>query len=193
MSIGVSYEINHRLVRGLDYYNDTIFEIMSKPSGKDKPLTLLAGGRYDGLANLMGAKSAIPAIGWAAGVERLVLGLQPEQFANDRESRIFLLPIVESQEQASAVQQQVMHISRQIRSLGRTAIVGHDLGKPGMKSVVAKGIKSAQAQGCVLIGLVGSAEVASGPDSLVLKNLDTREQVSATCENLEATLDSLLS
>lgn len=67
---GVKYEINEKLVRGLDYYSDTVFEIKSNNLGAQS--TVLAGGRYDRLLEqLSGLK--IPAIGFAAGIERLTL------------------------------------------------------------------------------------------------------------------------
>ena len=67
---GVKYHVNERLVRGLDYYTSTVFEfVMSSGSAQN---TVLAGGRYDGLVEKMGGKE-MPAIGFAAGIERLAL------------------------------------------------------------------------------------------------------------------------
>lgn len=68
-SIGIDYIINDRLVRGLDYYNHTVFEFTTDMLGAQG--TVLAGGRYDGLIELMGGQ-ATPGIGFAAGIERLV-------------------------------------------------------------------------------------------------------------------------
>ncbi|NQY02086.1 MAG: histidine--tRNA ligase, partial [Halieaceae bacterium] len=67
---GVSYTINRRLVRGLDYYNKTVFEWVTSELGAQG--TVCAGGRYDGLVEQLGGK-ATPGIGFAMGVERLVL------------------------------------------------------------------------------------------------------------------------
>ena len=66
---GVAYDINSRLVRGLDYYNRTVFEWVTDALGSQG--TVCAGGRYDGLVEKLGGRST-PAIGWAMGVERLV-------------------------------------------------------------------------------------------------------------------------
>ena len=71
--LGLSYEIDARLVRGLDYYTRTVFELMSKDLGAQD--TLLGGGRYDGLVEMLGGPST-PGIGFAGGYERLVLVLQ---------------------------------------------------------------------------------------------------------------------
>ena len=67
---GIEYEINPRLVRGLDYYNRTVFEWVTDSLGSQG--TVCAGGRYDGLVEQLGGK-ATPAVGFAMGMERLVL------------------------------------------------------------------------------------------------------------------------
>lgn len=69
-NLGIIYNLNPCLVRGLDYYTKTVFEI-SFSGGKDENLTLLAGGRYDGLVSTLGGRET-PAIGWAAGTERII-------------------------------------------------------------------------------------------------------------------------
>ncbi|GAA0292148.1 histidine--tRNA ligase [Psychrosphaera haliotis] len=70
---GIEYVVNERLVRGLDYYNRTVFEWVTDSLGSQG--TVLAGGRYDGLVEQLGGKST-PAVGFAMGIERLVLLLQ---------------------------------------------------------------------------------------------------------------------
>ena len=70
---GIRYQINHKLVRGLDYYNRTVFEWVTDKLGSQG--TVCAGGRYDGLVTQLGGK-ATPGVGFAMGVERLVLLLQ---------------------------------------------------------------------------------------------------------------------
>jgi histidyl-tRNA synthetase len=71
--VGVSYEINPRLVRGLDYYNRTVFEWITPSTGAQN--AVCSGGRYDGLIAQLGG-DATPAIGFAMGVERLVALMQ---------------------------------------------------------------------------------------------------------------------
>jgi histidyl-tRNA synthetase len=68
--IGVSPQLNPKLVRGLDYYTHTVFEFVTSALGAQG--TVLAGGRYDGLVELMGGPS-MPGVGWAAGIERLAM------------------------------------------------------------------------------------------------------------------------
>ena len=69
-NLNIKYIINENLVRGLDYYNDTTFEFITDKLGSQS--AIIAGGRYDGLMKQMGG-SDIPGIGWAGGIERLVL------------------------------------------------------------------------------------------------------------------------
>lgn len=68
-ALGIAYKVSEKLVRGLDYYSHTVFEITTDKLGAQG--TVLAGGRYDGLVKLMGGQD-VPGIGFAAGVERLV-------------------------------------------------------------------------------------------------------------------------
>lgn len=75
----IAYTVDHTMVRGLDYYNHTIFEIMtSSPAFGNKELTVLAGGRYDGLVEQFGGP-AVPGVGFGLGVERLMLLVQENE------------------------------------------------------------------------------------------------------------------
>ena len=86
----VSYRINDRLVRGLDYYSHTAFEYTTTALGAQS--TVLAGGRYDGLAKLMQGPD-IPAIGFAAGIERIAL---IKNYLIPAIRPVFILPISEN-------------------------------------------------------------------------------------------------
>ncbi|RLV59930.1 histidine--tRNA ligase [Parashewanella curva] len=72
-TVGIQYTVNPRLVRGLDYYNRTVFEWVTSSLGAQG--TVLAGGRYDGLVSQLGGKDS-PAVGFAMGIERIILLLQ---------------------------------------------------------------------------------------------------------------------
>lgn len=74
-ALGIEFSVNQKLVRGLDYYNHTVFEFVSGDLGAQN--TVLAGGRYDGLVSTMGGPET-PAVGWGAGLERLMLLAQLE-------------------------------------------------------------------------------------------------------------------
>lgn len=74
--VGVGYEINPSIVRGLDYYSRTVFEFVTSAAGAQG--TVCGGGRYDGLLEQMGA-NPVPAVGFAAGMERLLMVIEAEQ------------------------------------------------------------------------------------------------------------------
>jgi histidyl-tRNA synthetase len=73
---GREYSLNHRLVRGLDYYTKTVFEVWAKGIGAQN--AVCGGGRYDGLAEAIGGPPT-PAVGFASGMERIVLTLKQEE------------------------------------------------------------------------------------------------------------------
>ncbi|MEJ7137213.1 histidine--tRNA ligase [Amphibiibacter pelophylacis] len=105
-ALGIAYTVNPRLVRGLDYYNLTVFEWVTDRLGSQG--TVCAGGRYDGLAVQLGAKAPVPAVGWAMGLERLLLLLAelnllpaasaPDAYAIVSDARHLgaVLPVLES-------------------------------------------------------------------------------------------------
>jgi len=76
--LGLPFTVNHRLVRGLDYYTRTVFEI--QPEGGGAQSTLAGGGRYDDLIEELGGKPT-PALGFAAGIERIILNLKKQKIA----------------------------------------------------------------------------------------------------------------
>jgi histidyl-tRNA synthetase len=75
-ALGRPYTINHRLVRGLDYYQKTVFEVWSQDIGAQS--AVFGGGRYDGLAELLGGPPT-PGIGFGSGIERLILAMQAQE------------------------------------------------------------------------------------------------------------------
>ncbi len=74
--MGIAYRINNSLVRGLDYYSRTVFEVIKidvDENGKEKDITITGGGRYNGLAKMMGSKKEVPAVGTGLGIERIMM------------------------------------------------------------------------------------------------------------------------
>lgn len=74
--MGIQYRINNSLVRGLDYYSRTVFEIIKvdvDENGKEKEITITGGGRYDYLGKMMGSKKDIPSVGTGLGIERIMM------------------------------------------------------------------------------------------------------------------------
>jgi len=87
-SLGIPYQINHRLVRGLDYYNNTVFEITSNELGAQNSLG--GGGRYDGLIKQLGGPD-LPAFGFGAGLERIIQTMLAQKTALPEPERSDLL------------------------------------------------------------------------------------------------------
>lgn len=71
--LGIPYQVEDTLVRGLDYYTHTVFEIVSINEEMGSQSTVLAGGRYDGLISYFGGPKEMSGIGWALGMERLII------------------------------------------------------------------------------------------------------------------------
>ena len=85
--LGIDYEVDVNLVRGLDYYNHTAFEIMSTSDGFGAITTLCGGGRYNGLAEEIGGPSA-PGIGFGMSIERLLLAMEAEGITIEDKSKL---------------------------------------------------------------------------------------------------------
>lgn len=177
--LGIGYNINSRLVRGLDYYTHTVFEIQSDDLGAQA--TVCAGGRYDGLVAELGGPET-PAVGWATGLERLILLLQHQgSIASTLD-----FYVVSRGEQAEA---QALCLTQHLRR----ADFSVELDLSG--SAFGKQFKRADRSGAVACLILGDAEADShtvqlkwlasgeqeaiGQDDLVEKAEQLREQIAA--------------
>jgi len=133
--LGITYTVNQRLVRGLDYYNKTVFEWVTNHLGAQG--TVCAGGRYDGLVAQLGGRDT-PAVGFGMGVERLVLLLQELNLVPEglgKSADIYLVT-------AGDVQLAALQVAEQIRSLlPQLRVIGH-CGGGSFKSQMKKADKS---------------------------------------------------
>lgn len=147
----IAYEVNPRLVRGLDYYSDTVFEWVTTDLGAQG--TVCAGGRYDGLVSQLGGKST-PAVGWGMGIERLVLLLEQLQAVPvDVNSDIDIYVVA-----VGDVQSQAFSLSQQLRNeLPFLRTVMH-MGGGAFKNQLKKADKS----GAHLALILGENEVSEG-------------------------------
>src|SRR5699024_11096463 len=111
----IPYEVDPTLVRGLDYYNHTAFEIMSEADGFGAITTLVGGGRYNGLTEQLGGPST-PGIGFGMGLERLLMALEAEniELPIEKELDIFFVAIGEE------VQEEAVRLVHQLRLAGLT-------------------------------------------------------------------------
>lgn len=159
---GISYTLNERLVRGLDYYNRTVFEWVTTALGAQG--TVCAGGRYDGLVEQLGGK-ATPAVGFAMGMERLVLLLQEQgKLTPRRVVDAYLMPLGEEAELNAP------RIAEQLRNeLPELRLVSH-CGGGSMK----KQMKKADKSGAEVALIIGADEIAQ--QQVTLKPLRTAEE-----------------
>ena len=151
---GVAWSINPRLVRGMDYYNLTVFEFITEQLGSQG--TICGGGRYDYLIEQIGGKSA-PAVGWALGVER-VLELLKEQAAQAPQPASDAYAVVPD----AAALPTVMRVLQQLRALG-VAVQMHSpaTAGEGMGSMKSQ-FKKADASGARFALVFGADELARG-------------------------------
>ena len=175
---GLPYRINHRLVRGLDYYNRTVFEWVTTRLGAQG--TICAGGRYDGLVAQLGGKPA-PAAGFAMGIER-ILSLWKE-CGNEADRQTPDVYLVHSGE---AAQRAAFRVAEALRGTGFSVTL--HCGGGGFKSQM----KRADASGAPFAVVIGEDEAAVGEVSL--KPLrDGSEQIRVHMDSLSETLaDRLL-
>jgi histidyl-tRNA synthetase len=167
--VGIRYQVNERMVRGLDYYTRTTFEFTHGGLGAQS--ALLGGGRYDGLSEALGGPKA-PGIGFALGLDRFVLALQAEETVGipDVAPRVYIAPLGLGMNAEAAV------IARDLRKQQIAAELGDDTFK------VKKSFEAAERSGAKFILFVGENEIASGQFSL--KNLKSGEQMSVAREEI---------
>jgi histidyl-tRNA synthetase len=165
--LSIPFERNPKLVRGLDYYCHTAFEFTTKSLGAQG--TVLAGGRYDGLIEQMGGSST-PGVGWAAGIERLVMLTTDVPAAN----RPFaVIPVSEDQ---SGKAQEVVQI---LRAAGLPA----DLGFSGNMKRRLKRADKLNARAAIILG---EDELNDG--NVTLRDLDSGEQTTSSLNEISGTI-----
>lgn len=164
---GIEFVINQKLVRGLDYYNKTVFEWTTTMLGSQG--TVCAGGRYDGLVGQLKGKAdqSVPAVGFAMGMERLLLLLeQLEQAKTVRDCEIFLLA-------EPAYQAKALVLAEQIRDQLEAANSPIRL-KTGSQGSMKSQMKKADQSGAIFAVILGEREWES--QELLIKELATAEQ-----------------
>ena len=162
---GIEFTINPRLVRGLDYYNKTVFEWVTTNLGSQG--TVCAGGRYDGLVEQLGGK-ATPAVGFGLGLERLVLLLQSlpllPQISNAAD--FYLMPLGDAAELAA------VSVAEQLRlALPGKRVMLH-CGGGNLK----KQLKRADKSGAAIGLLLGDSELAAGQVTVKWLRADQPQQ-----------------
>ncbi len=162
--LGIAYQINPRLVRGLDYYCHTAFEFTTDQLGAQG--TVLAGGRYDGLMEIMGGPPT-PGVGWAAGIERLSMLTGPAP-AGPRP--ISVIGIGEAGEKAA------LKVAQDLRQSGFVIELNY---RGGLK----RGLRRADKIGAAAAVFLGEDELAR--DGATVRNLDDGSQTDVSLAKLK--------
>lgn len=173
-SLDIAYTIDQNMVRGLDYYNDTIFEFMTEIKGKE--LTICGGGRYDSLVSYFGGPET-PGFGFGIGVDRLLLVLD-EQGAH--------LPVA----QPLDVYVVVLGASANVAALKLVQSLrdqGYTVERDVLNRKIKQQFKSAEEFGAKTIITLGETEVETG--EIVVKNNATRAEVKTTLSEIESQFD----
>jgi histidyl-tRNA synthetase len=170
-AVEVPFVVNHRLVRGLDYYTRTAFEFTHGALGAQN--AILGGGRYDGLSESLGGPQA-PGIGFAIGEDRLVMTLQESTGAAVQPTDIYIAPLGSGMNVAAA------GLARELRRQDVVVSLGDESFR------LKKSLETASKTGALYALIVGENEVNSG--QFALKNLGTGEQVSVTRDQIAPTV-----
>jgi histidyl-tRNA synthetase len=162
-ALGIDFELNPRLVRGLDYYTHTAFEFTTSELGSQS--AVMAGGRYDGLVETMGGP-AIPGVGWAAGIERLAMLVRD---VGQPARPIAVVPLGGDAEARALV------LTEQLRRAGFRV----DLGYSGNLKKRMKRANKIEARAAVILGEEELAQSAAA-----VRDLDSGEQLLVSLDRL---------
>ncbi|MBP6123709.1 MULTISPECIES: histidine--tRNA ligase [Providencia] len=177
---GIQYRVNQRLVRGLDYYNRTVFEWVTTALGSQG--TVCAGGRYDGLVEQLGGR-ATPAVGFAMGMERMVLLVQevnPEFTADTSVADVYLASFGENSQQAALL------VAEKVRDELPTLRLMTNHGGGNFKKQLARADK----QGAKIALILGEDEIQNS--QVTIKDLRTGAQETISQQLMASRLAELL-
>ena len=157
----IPFIVRPRLVRGLDYYMRTTFEVVHGSLGAQN--SVLGGGRYDGLAESLGSKVPAPGIGFSIGEDRLVMSVGDQHAATGPD--LFIAPLGEAALRHAGI------LARDLRRNGRNVEVGSD-------AKLKKAMELANKIGARQVLIIGDDEILSG--AYTLKNMSTGDQRKVT-------------
>jgi histidyl-tRNA synthetase len=165
----IKYEINPKLVRGLDYYNKTVFEVTAGQLGAQNALG--GGGRFDGLPALLGGPD-LPCVGFAAGIERIIQTMlgQNVDLPSPPHPKVYLIPI------GLAAKEYCTSLVFKLRHENIAAEIDWDGKKPG------KALEHATKLGSIYALFIGDEELSN--QSIQLKELATRKEIPLQLDEL---------
>jgi histidyl-tRNA synthetase len=175
--LGLPFSVDHRLVRGLDYYTRTVFEIQPQTGGAQS--TIGGGGRYDDLIEELGGKPT-PAVGFATGIERIILNLKKQRVAIPPlpQQQVFIAPL------GDRARDEAVKLASRLRQNGIGVLQAY-----GSRSLKAQ-LRQADKLGAGNAVIIGEKELANG--KVVLRDMTTARQETVTMEELSAKLQRQL-
>ena len=178
-AMGIPYEVDDTLVRGLDYYSETVFEFHYISNKGNNYGAIGAGGHYDKLVHEIGGPDA-PGVGFSFGVERLVSVLTDDGLLEEANERVdaYVMPIgIESQKNA-------LMVANDLRMLGYKVDMCYDDVKLGNM------FKRAEKKQAKLAIILGEEEIKN--ESVIIKNMESKEQITVSLDEMCDKVDELL-
>lgn len=175
-SSGIPYRIDSRIVRGLDYYTKTVFELITKTN--DGNLTVCGGGRYDHLVSQLGGPD-LPAVGFGMGIERVLMLLDSEGIVIPRPTQYDVFVTFMGDHRIDA-----FSFVEQLRAKGLKADMDHC-----SRSLKAQ-FKYANKTGASVTATIGDEEAAAG--LVKLKNMETREEKTVKTDEAASAIRELI-
>ena len=175
-SLNIAYTVDQNMVRGLDYYNDTIFEFMTEIKGKE--LTSCGGGRYDSLVSYFGGPET-PGFGFGIGVDRLLLVLEEQGASLPAAQPLDVYVVVLGASANVAALKLVQSLRDQ----------GYAVERDVLNRKIKQQFKSAEEFGAKVIITLGESEVETG--EIVVKNNATRAEVKTTLSEIQSQFDTV--
>ena len=172
-ALGIPFKLNHRLVRGLDYYTRTVFEVVPQEEGAQS--ALLGGGRYDNLIEQLGGKPT-PAVGFASGIERLILNLKREKINAPSAPK----PVACIAYLGEEAKNEALKLASELRQAG--IAVTKTTGDKSLKGQ----LKQANALGTNYAIIIGEREIRA--QSVILRDMMNNEQKIVPLSEITAAL-----
>lgn len=174
-TLNIPYEIVPELVRGLDYYEHTVFEYIVRDKNGNNSHALGGGGRYDGLAEMIGHNKAIPSVGLGLGVDRII-EISDDSFVEKKE----IIPLLIADESAYVKATEIVKILQEKNI---------NVSLYPLVQKLSKQISRMEKENYKNILILGENEIEK--NTVILKKLDTREQQEIDLDNLETALQNL--
>lgn len=178
-ALGIPYEVEPKLVRGLDYYTHTVFEVVSTNREMGSQSTVFAGGRYDGLVEYFGGPEQMSGIGFAMGMERLIIALEGEgvQLNEPKQIDAYILCLSEK------VSLEALKLTTELRSYGYTCETDY------LNRSFKAQFKSVDRLKAKFAVIVGEKDIEQG--QVTIKRIADQKQFITKLDDIITTMDAI--